>query len=595
MTDEQKKGRKLSAESGHIKWIKDNCLRTVDTVKDGEDYVFISYKSDDYKQALDDILYRACRKYGLRVYFDVAFDDGSDSWIKQFYKNMCSTHCKAMIAFLSNAYYSSYATLLEMMARKTRKAGGNGKFDRLHFVPITLEPIIEIYSDNNTGLGTERFANREINHLVSDEVKLFNNIFQQLALKDPELRGLYDPSHREFYTEAVKVGSTIVEPSVGEPYLTESICRELMTLVRPHDNENKGDNKTFEDAIYDKLMTAGLKSVFIPDWQPLPFEPVNLLAPEPDKTTVSLPEFLKKYNNNTFNRELFQKIRLVGTGEYAEYTTEYFNSTYGVGWSFVMGLLEKRGEEYIHFVNGKRAAVKNPPFITAAEHEKRKKEMLYRRLELPGLEGWSMYRNYGQYGWVNDVLRRRILELDMPLESFSLEYIPKSSEQAEGSERICVWKEPKTGNGEEGTDPIDGEEGDQIIDGVVGPVDLDGKTGTKKQSPKIGGYSFTLRGKRYHGLILKDMMLTVFKTTLPLHPDKLDILLESLACLREGLEISPDARPKTFRSGDTIEINGRSISIGTSLNRNQAQKYMEALIQLCGEPKENFVVDDDEG
>ena len=59
MTDEQKQARKISAESGHIKWIKDNCLRTM---ADNEDYVFISYKSDDYERALDDILYQVCRK-----------------------------------------------------------------------------------------------------------------------------------------------------------------------------------------------------------------------------------------------------------------------------------------------------------------------------------------------------------------------------------------------------------------------------------------------------------------------------------------------------------------------------------------------------
>ena len=38
MTDEQKQARKISAESGHIKWIKDNCLRTM---ADNEDPIKI--------------------------------------------------------------------------------------------------------------------------------------------------------------------------------------------------------------------------------------------------------------------------------------------------------------------------------------------------------------------------------------------------------------------------------------------------------------------------------------------------------------------------------------------------------------------------
>ena len=66
---------------------------------------------------------------GLRVYFDTAFDEGSDSWIMQYYDNMCDPHCKAFIAFIDDAYYSSYACLLEMMSRKTMGAGGDYKED----------------------------------------------------------------------------------------------------------------------------------------------------------------------------------------------------------------------------------------------------------------------------------------------------------------------------------------------------------------------------------------------------------------------------------------------------------------------------------
>lgn len=603
MTDEQKKARKLSAERGHIKWIKDKCLRTMDS---GEDYVFISYKSDDYEQVLDEILYRTCRKYGLKVYFDVAFDDGSDSWINQFYDNMCSPHCKAMIAFISNKYYSSYATLLEMMAHKTRDAGGDGIFGSLAFLPINLEDIKEQSSSNeNTGLGTIRFQDGTFNKQAEKELMLFNRIFRELAYSQKELEFYYYRfEDRDLYYEATKT-----QLAVGKPYLNVTKCRRLMGLICPDKNNNDGTNKAFEDAIYDKLMQegqTGLKSVFIPDWKPLPFESVEQPEPieppipgKPGKTeTILLPDFLKKYNNNTFKKETFQQVRLVGQEEYAAYSTPFFNSAYPLVWSFVMKLLEERGEDYLHFVNKKNSGSKNPPFITTAEHQKRKEEkhpVTYRSLELPGLEGWSMCRHYGQYGWVNDVLRRRILELGLPLGSFSLEYIPNSNEQVEKPETVYGEEEPETGSGGEGTEPAGEEEGSQTTGGIGGPIDLDGKTGTqKKQGPKDGGYSFTLRGERYHGLILKNMMLTVFKTTLVRHPDKLDMLVESLPCLREGLGIGPNAQPSTFRAGDTIEMNGRIISIGTSLNRAQAQKYMERLIQLCGEPKENFVVDGDD-
>ncbi len=278
MTDIQKAARKKSAESGPIKWIKDHCLCTRES---GEDYVFISYKSDEYDQVLDGIIYRTCQKYGLRVYFDVAFDDGSDSWIKQFYKNMCSVHCKGMIAFLSNKYYSSYATLLEMMARKTHEAGGDYEFDTLFFLPINLESILDMPSEENTGLGTERFQDGKINRQASEELRLFNEIFQELAADDNTLNFMYKHSNEtSLYREA-----TEDLPRQGEPYLTVALCRKLMDRICPKSNDNDGTNKDFTEVIRDKLVNAGLSSVFIPNW-----EPADTSAPSPVQNLEEVPE-----------------------------------------------------------------------------------------------------------------------------------------------------------------------------------------------------------------------------------------------------------------------------------------------------------------
>ena len=90
------------------------------------------------------------------------------------------------------------------------------------------------------------------------------------------------------------------------------------------------------------------------------------------------------------------------------------------------------------------------------------------------------------------------------------------------------------------------------------------------------------------------MMLTVFKTTLQRHPDQLDLLLDSLPCLREGMTISSNAQPTTFRAGENIEVAGRSISIGTSLNQAAVRQHMKKLMQLCNEPEGTLVIDGDD-
>lgn len=253
MTEEQKAARKKSAESGHIKWIKDHCLRTKDS---GEDYVFISYKSDNFEKVLDDIVYKVCKKYGLRVYFDTAFDDNSLSWIQQFSANMESIHCKAFIAFLDDEYYSSYATLLEMMTRKTAAAGGDYREDTLFFLPINLEPISDKCSDKNTGLGTKRYSNGKLNQHAELELKKFNEVFNEIA--DSRMEKIYKrKDEKELYYEETKDS-----PQVGSIYLNVTQCRRLMEMVIPPCNENDGTNKDFVEAIHDKLMNKGLLSVF---------------------------------------------------------------------------------------------------------------------------------------------------------------------------------------------------------------------------------------------------------------------------------------------------------------------------------------------
>ena len=254
MTDEQREARKLSAESGNIRWIKDHCLRT----KDGnDDYVFISYKSDDFERVLDDIVYKTCKKYGLRVYFDTAFDEDSDSWITQYYDNMCDPHCRAFIAFIDDAYYSSYACLLEMMSRKTAAAGGDYKVDSLFFLPINIGSITDIVDNSNTGLGTKRYSNGKINNHADEELERFNEIFSEVA-DDFMRKSIYKRENDTLlYEEA-----TAESPKYGKIYLTVTQCRRLMERVIPKKIDNDGGNKAFVDVIHDKLINAQIDTVF---------------------------------------------------------------------------------------------------------------------------------------------------------------------------------------------------------------------------------------------------------------------------------------------------------------------------------------------
>lgn len=379
MTDEQKKARRKSAENGHIKWIKDNCLRT----KDGsDDYVFISYRSDDFEQVLDDILYNTCRKYGLRVYFDTAFDENSDSWITQYYDNMCDTKCKAFVAFLDDKYYSSYACLLEMMSSRTAAAGGDYRTDSLFFLPVNIGSITADVSDGgaNTGLGTKRFSNGKINSHAGEELERFNEIFSEVADDIEAMRKKFYKREKDtqLYEEA-----TLQSPQYGKIYLNVTQCRRLMDVVIPKKNDNDGSNKGFVDAIHDKLVNAGITSVFgkaeASDSQP---QPQKQPSDSADWGRDSISIFYKKYKTLSERRREEWKKNNKGITPAVEMTLRIELQNCGLEESAVSGsnltalfrdlmnlLYKNSGEEYFAPAAEKEIGGGNAyPLIITGEH-----------------------------------------------------------------------------------------------------------------------------------------------------------------------------------------------------------------------------------
>ena len=66
MTSDEMRKRE---EDEHVRYVKEHlCDRSGD-----KEFVFISYKSDDWRVVLRDIVYTLLTKYGLNVYFDGSF------------------------------------------------------------------------------------------------------------------------------------------------------------------------------------------------------------------------------------------------------------------------------------------------------------------------------------------------------------------------------------------------------------------------------------------------------------------------------------------------------------------------------------------
>ena len=311
-----KEERKKDAENGHIYEL----IRRKSIVDrfDKKPYVFISYSSKDWFEVLHEIVYELCMKKGLRVYFDTKFDVGSDSWLNQFQKNMSDKNCRAVLAFISPNYKTSYATLMELMsAREDIKAA------QTTVLPIHIgNAACNDY--DNTGLGTQRFPDYSTNDLWDRELKLFNELFKNLIIDTNDTisnkeaaKTLYSrcdeqPSipyyseldkdfvfENEYYWKSKSISMDDIDEKnkhwksltndekseKGDMYLNKKSNAQLISMILSGIDKNNidGVNKNITDTVYDKLVELGYGDVF-------------------DKDLVDTGE-LKNYSSDSINVE----------------------------------------------------------------------------------------------------------------------------------------------------------------------------------------------------------------------------------------------------------------------------------------------------
>ncbi len=116
-------------------------LDKLEIIKDDKQpYIFISYKSDDWEIALEEIAFTLQKRHGVRIYYDRAFEYNNSGWTENMKKYIESPMCVAVLCFISPNYVSSYATLLEILTSQTKKVKRRDSRDKVkEIVPIMIE------------------------------------------------------------------------------------------------------------------------------------------------------------------------------------------------------------------------------------------------------------------------------------------------------------------------------------------------------------------------------------------------------------------------------------------------------------------------
>lgn len=211
----------------------------------GKPYVFISYKSDAWEKVLGDIVYRLVMDYGLNIYFDADFNRCNPLWIKQFPDNMDTENCKGIIAFVDDAYATSYATLMELMYSQV------GCEDRKQVVTVDLGELTNINDVGDTGLGVQVYEDGSVNTGANEEIKLFKYMIDRLKYKQDD------------------IGEILIDPKLVYKYnnsnkLIKALCSKMLIEVLKSTNTNRNYiNKGIElDDIVSTIKNACGEEVF---------------------------------------------------------------------------------------------------------------------------------------------------------------------------------------------------------------------------------------------------------------------------------------------------------------------------------------------
>lgn len=85
---------------------------SITTYEEKKGYVFVSYKSDNWKVVFEKKIFEL-QEHGLRIYSDKDFDNTNSCWLEDMEINI--KHASAFLMFISPEYLKSSATLIELL------------------------------------------------------------------------------------------------------------------------------------------------------------------------------------------------------------------------------------------------------------------------------------------------------------------------------------------------------------------------------------------------------------------------------------------------------------------------------------------------
>lgn len=273
--------------------------------------------------------------------------------------------------------------------------------------------------------------------------------------------------------------------------------------------------------------------------------------PDPESAhTISLKDFFKTYNNKTFNKSTFSQMRIIGNGEYAKYTTDFYDSSFPLVWDFIIHLLQEDPKR-ITTINQLNAKSVNPVFVSSETYQNLSKDdqTKYRQIDAEGLNDCYMYRRYSQYDWFKAALKARMNDLKFPLDAFVLEYKISDNDYETTTTTTTTTKPP-----------------------VVDEGDL---------------FEYELWGTLYTASTLKILMNDCFDRIAERYPDKIEAMADdmSISSVARKDDVDQKKLPQSkldyFHQKQEHTIEEHTYYVSNRYGRPQGIEQVKRMLLLC--------------
>ena len=212
-------------------------------------YVFLSYKSDDWQEVMEQIAAPMQKRYGLRMYFDAAFDyESNENWIRQMQENMDNIYCQGIVCCVSKAYMTSYATLCELLHSQSTIVYRRHNNQKL---PITVVFLPSVGDKRWNDLNKE-IQEGDYGDFTSSDDRVSMETYE-LAFFKKKLEDILNPKNGadSVWKEEAETLSDFDEKSLTKKDISSSFVALLSVCQITQQYQNEAE--TFWDKLYGKL------------------------------------------------------------------------------------------------------------------------------------------------------------------------------------------------------------------------------------------------------------------------------------------------------------------------------------------------------